>query len=122
MENELLKPCPFCGKTGGEIESFNIKSAFRVRCRVCFIATGIFEHKESLIEFWNTRNGETVLAENEIPQNFLNYIFEQSFDEFIESRDITRDASELKKVCQAWFKSGIDAVKLIRQEGSRVKK
>lgn len=63
MNNEKLKPCPFCGS-----EELNFRGAYMglgeyIECSACNMGSKALEGREGLIKYWNTRNGEKQLAE-----------------------------------------------------------
>lgn len=76
MNNEELKPCPFCG---GEAEVVFIKEELYVRCRECGAVGANTFNTEDVIAAWNRRvcvkqNAEKLDA-NSVASNQLNAKF-----------------------------------------------
>lgn len=59
MDNDQLKPCPFCGGMDFEISSLLVyggRKLWRVGCANCDVwYTFFFDTKEKAIKAWNTR-------------------------------------------------------------------
>jgi Lar family restriction alleviation protein len=53
MENEVLKPCPYCGNTGLTV-NINHNCCF-IQCDECGGRSGDTKTQASAIEIWNTR-------------------------------------------------------------------
>ncbi len=51
--SNLIKPCPFCGGTGVEI---NISKSYFIKCNNCGVGTAIFSNPDGAIAAWNRRN------------------------------------------------------------------
>ena len=47
-----LQPCPKCGYQPIIRELPN--GGYKIVCRVCDLTTGLFNHKQNLINYWNT--------------------------------------------------------------------
>lgn len=54
--NVELKPCPFCGEAGTEI---NISKSYFIKCNNCGVGTAIFSTPDYAIAAWNRRNGNS---------------------------------------------------------------
>lgn len=55
MENNKLKPCPFCGSENVKIFEYRGTSKFYVICKNCFTPVGIYDGKDEATKRWNTR-------------------------------------------------------------------
>lgn len=52
FEIKSLQPCPKCGYQPIIRELPN--GGYKIVCRVCDLTTGLFNHKQNLINYWNT--------------------------------------------------------------------
>ena len=58
MENEELKPCPFCGGKA-YIEKNRYKYAYWIKCYDCRVETEAYDYVEEAINVWNRRIDES---------------------------------------------------------------
>jgi len=60
MNNDKLKPCPFCGSNKQYIEygCGSYKGEKRIACDTCQKSAPYFNTEEEAIKFWNTREYE----------------------------------------------------------------
>lgn len=60
MEEEKLKPCPFCGGEAGIYKRVLDWATwdYKIACSKCRCETDIYGTKQEVIEAWNKRVGE----------------------------------------------------------------
>ncbi len=57
INDDNLKPCPFCGSTSVEIR-YDERDCCHIQCLICdaLVSTGTFESSyEEIVELWNRR-------------------------------------------------------------------
>lgn len=59
FEIKSLQPCPKCGYQPIIRELPN--GGYKIVCRVCDLTTGLFNHKQNLINYWNATTHENAL-------------------------------------------------------------
>lgn len=59
FEIKSLQPCPKCGHQPIIRELAN--GGYNIICRVCDLTTAAFNHKQNLINYWNTTKSEQAL-------------------------------------------------------------
>ena len=71
FEIKSLQPCPKCGHQPIIRELPN--GGYKIVCRVCDLTTGLFNHKQNLINYWNTAICEEAVR-------YLQMDYESMFD------------------------------------------
>lgn len=71
FEIKSLQPCPKCGYQPIIRELPN--GGYKIVCRVCDLTTGLFNHKQNLINYWNTKTCEEAVR-------YLQEDYETMFD------------------------------------------
>lgn len=71
FEIKSLQPCPKCGYQPIIRELPN--GGYKIVCRVCDLTTGLFNHKQNLINYWNAKTCEEAVR-------YLQEDYETMFD------------------------------------------
>lgn len=71
FEIKFLQPCPKCGHQPIIRELPN--GGYKIICRVCDLTTGLFNHKQNLINYWNAKTCEEAVR-------YLQEDYETMFD------------------------------------------
>lgn len=72
FEIKSLQPCPKCGHQPIIRENAR-NNGYNIVCRVCGLTTGLFNHKQNLINYWNAKTCEEAVR-------YLQMDYETMFD------------------------------------------
>lgn len=86
FEIKSLQPCPKCGYQPIIRELPN--GGYKIVCRVCDLTTGLFNHKQNLINYWNTAICEEAVR-------YLQMDYESIFDTDSTLHQLLRKAGKL---------------------------